>query len=600
MAALVVAVALAFADASVVALALPELYDALDTSIVGVSWILTAYAVAVAVVAVALAALRGRIAPRRLVGVGAALFAAASIVAGASGSLAMLLTARCAQGIGAAMLLVGSLPVLGSLVGAGRSRRWWALAGAIGTVSGPALGGLLTQAFDWRAIFFAQAPLAAAAVAAALWRPSVARQADVTVAGSRAARDPTTVVADAGLGLLFAALVAALFLSVLLLIEVWRYGPLHGALLVLALPAGMLAARSAPAAPARWRAGAGGALLVLGLVGLALLPGERAVLAVLALASCGAGFDLLHDVLDTAAVPQQPDAWPDAAVSVGARHAGLVLGLFLIAPVLSSSIGDGVDRATLGATRTMLDSELPLSEKLPITWDLHQAIDAARRGRVPDLRREFDQRGASSDATLARTRDALVDTVTDAMTRAFRPAIALAALLAVSATVAGVVVAARAGSSSPPSTRRRRSLGALVVLGAVAGGTVGVGLAAGAWDSGEYVAADPCAATPDPRPGDGADAAVQRVVLSALDGAACELGTTREALVLSLDAASSHQQGVAWDDATMERAVRGGADRALDDAVARGAISGPTASALRFAVDHLPIEQLIAALPTLG
>ena len=79
-----------------------------------------------------------------------------------------------AQGVGATLLLAGSLPVLAAIVpGEGRARRWWALAGAVGVAVGPALGGVLTELFDWRAIFFVQAPIVAAAlvVAARAGRP---------------------------------------------------------------------------------------------------------------------------------------------------------------------------------------------------------------------------------------------------------------------------------------------------------------------------------------------------------------------------------------------------------------------------------------------
>ena len=50
---LVTAVALAFADASMVALALPDLYLEFDTTIPAVSWVLICYALAVAVAGVA-------------------------------------------------------------------------------------------------------------------------------------------------------------------------------------------------------------------------------------------------------------------------------------------------------------------------------------------------------------------------------------------------------------------------------------------------------------------------------------------------------------------------------------------------------------------
>src|SRR6476646_3261415 len=119
---LVVAVGLAFADASVVALALPDLYAEFDTTIVGVSWVLTTYALVVAVVAVPIAILHRRVRPLSLVVGGIAVFAASSLVAGFAPSLAVLLVARGGQGVGAALLLAGSLPVLGVVAG-DRARR---------------------------------------------------------------------------------------------------------------------------------------------------------------------------------------------------------------------------------------------------------------------------------------------------------------------------------------------------------------------------------------------------------------------------------------------------------------------------------------------
>ena len=78
-------------------------------------------------------------------------------------------------------------------------------------------------------------------------------------------------MANVGFALVFAALVGALFLGVLLAIEVWRYSPIEGALLMTALPAGMLLARALAAAP-RVLAGVGGALLLAGGTGRARPP----------------------------------------------------------------------------------------------------------------------------------------------------------------------------------------------------------------------------------------------------------------------------------------------------------------------------------------
>ncbi len=394
-------------------------------------------------------------------------------------------------------------------------------------------------------------------------------------------------MANVGFALVFAALVAALFLGVLLAIEVWRYSPLGGAALVSALPLGMALGRLGHAAPSPWRAGGGCLLLALGLTGLAVLPGERWGFAAAAFAMCGAGFDLVHEVLDEVAVPAHGSLVRNSAVSVSARHAGLVLGLGIIAPLLSTSIADGIQRATLGATRTMLEADLDLQDKIPVTWHLRDAIESAPRGQVPDLGAVFAKEGAKGDNDLARARDKLQGVVADAMTRSFRPAFLAAAVLALAALIPAMIVAL-----TRRTDRARRGAAIGIAIAVIAGfGLIAGSFVAGAADVGEFVEADPCTAGADPHPGSGLDTAVQRIALSTLNGAACELGTTRERLVLSLDGNSGYRD-VQWDDATLEKAMRSGADRAIDDADDRGTIPGWAASILHFAVEHAPLSWL--------
>ena len=163
------AVAVAFADSSIVVLALPELYRRFDTSIVGVSWVITSYNLVLAICAFVLVPVIRRI---RDVGtlsrLGLALFCAASVGAAISWSLPVLIVFRCLQGAGAAMLLAGSLALLSTLTGSrARGVAVWIAAGTFGAALGPALGGVLTQLFDWRAIFVFQAPVALIALIAA-------------------------------------------------------------------------------------------------------------------------------------------------------------------------------------------------------------------------------------------------------------------------------------------------------------------------------------------------------------------------------------------------------------------------------------------------
>src|SRR5206468_6140323 len=384
------AVAIAFADSSIVVLALPELYGRFDTTIEGVSWVVTAYNLAVAATALALVFLVHRVSTRTLLGVGLGVFLAASVACAAAGSLAFLIAARSVQGIGAALLLAGSLTVLGA--------KRWTVAGTFGLALGPALGGALTQAFDWRAIFVAQAPFAALALVGVLrvrldssveegWRPSLGRM----------------LPANACLGLLFGALVGALFLAVLLVISVWDYSPIAGAGVVSALPLATLAVR--PLKLSRLTAVCGGsALLGAGLVGLALLPSASVPLAVWALALCGAGLGLAIPVLSDAALNRGAGLTRSGTLTVGARHAGFVLALALIAPLLASRVPAAGDRALLRGTAVLLDAPIGLDKKVPVALDLRKAFDRAQAGETPDLRPPLAKHGPAHDSALAAVR----------------------------------------------------------------------------------------------------------------------------------------------------------------------------------------------------
>ncbi|TMM21048.1 MAG: MFS transporter [Actinobacteria bacterium] len=421
---LTAAVAIAFADSSIVVLALPELYRRFDTTIQGVSWVVTAYNLAVAVTALLLVFVVHRMNVSIVLGVGLGLFIAASIACAAAQSLDFLIAARAVQGVGAALLLAGSLPLLGP----GR----WTAAGTVGLALGPALGGVLTQAFDWRAIFIAQAPVAAFGLVGVVraharveaeegWRPSLAR----------------TLPANACLGLLFGALVGALFLAVLLVISVWDYSPIAGAGIVSALPVAALAVR--PLRLSRWTAVCGGsALLAAGLVGLALLPSASVPLAIWALALCGAGLGLAVPVLSDAALDRGAGLTRSGTLTVGARHVGLVLALALIAPLLASRVPAAGDRALLRGTAVLLDAPIGLDKKVPVALDLRKAFDRAQAGETPDLRQPFDKHGAAHDSALAAVRDRLAGAIAATITRASRPAFFLCAAFAALALLIAV------------------------------------------------------------------------------------------------------------------------------------------------------------------
>ncbi|MGI9023665.1 MAG: hypothetical protein ACR2HV_10655 [Acidimicrobiales bacterium] len=142
---------------------------------------------------------------------------------------------------------------------------------------------------------------------------------------------------------------------------------------------------------------------------------------------------------------------------------------------------------------------------------------------------------------------------------------------------------------------------AVIVAAALCAGTAGLLLverSSGAASYGSRRAGSPCTAPADPFPGGGLDATVQRIALSGLNGAACELGTTREELFLSL-APNSGFDDVDWDRPTAEAALRSGFERAIDDAVARGSLPGWAASVLRVIVQRAPVDLLLKGIDLL-
>jgi hypothetical protein len=136
---------------------------------------------------------------------------------------------------------------------------------------------------------------------------------------------------------------------------------------------------------------------------------------------------------------------------------------------------------------------------------------------------------------------------------------------------------------------------ALAGLLLVAGATlIAVELALGARDYGRVELTPACSAPPMQLDRDGLDRGVQRIVLSALSGAACELGTTREELVLSLSPRTGSRYG-SWSDEELERALRAGLVRAVDDARARGELGSVEARVLRELAERVPVQLILEA-----
>ena len=533
LAALLAAVGVAFADSSIVVLALPELLAQFDGSITQVAWVVTAYNLVLAVAAFVLVRLGPRFDPGRMALVGGAVFLAASLACAAAPELWSLNAFRAVQGLGAALLLLGALPLTRRLAATPeRGSALWTGAGVLGAALGPALGGVLTELLGWRSIFLVQAPFAALAVVVALvlgrsggeTAPAAAGAPDSDPGGARRRR-----AAGAALALASAALVGLLFLAVVMLVDVWRLSPLGAGAVVTTIPLATLAA--APFLPARAsgrRAGAalvsaGAILLAGGLAGMAFLPAHSLAWVVAALAIAGFGYGLLVPSVARAALAEHGSPVSSGAMSLALRHAGLVAGLVVLTPLLTADLIAAGDKAELRGISVLLDAPVPAGDKLRVAIDLAPVLATPTREGLPDFGAALAGEPGGAVAGLGRQLDA---TVSGTVTRGFRRSFVVAALFALLSTVPIVLASARR-----PGWRRARAPAAALLVGTV---LVAAEFAAGAAAYGtQPQLLPPCAerAVSD-RPG--ADAAAQRAVLDGLDRVACVLGDTREQLVSDL------------------------------------------------------------------
>jgi predicted MFS family arabinose efflux permease len=521
LAALAAAVALAFADSSIVVLALPKLIDELGASVPGVAAVVTAYNVALVIGLVALLRPIPRLDPARTARAGLALFLVASLFCATAPGLWELVAARSLQGLGAALLLASALPLARSLAPSpGRGSRVWAGAAAVGLAVGPASGGALTQIFDWRAVFVAQLPVVAAALVATLPRTHSASE-EGAAQPERAGR--RTAAANAGLALVSAALVGLLFLAVILLVEVWGMSPLGAAAVVSAIPAGSLVAR-------RLRGEgvlplvAGVALLAGGLVAFALLPWREPYAAAAALGLAGIGIGLLLPGLDAAALDGSGHSVRGATVTLLARHAGLVAALLVLTPLLAADLDTAGRNARASAVASALEAPQPISTKISLARRLAPLLTGSPTS-LPDLGRKATD--ASSRSLAATVDDAIRASLQRGFRRSFLVAAAFALLALGPVLLLGGAVGLRQGRWLPAA-----AAAAVTVF-------VCADFAGGALAYGAPPTAAPCAKRAGPS-GPGLDLALQRLALRGLDGLACSLGTGREQLLLeAADGAAS-------------------------------------------------------------
>lgn len=436
------AVGVVLADSAIVTLALPSILRELDADVSEVAWVLTGFNLALALAAVPAARICTRGGAGYAGAAGLVVFAAASAGCALAGTLEVLIVSRVAQAIGGALVIASCLELL---VAATRDERRgaarWAAAGVAGAAIGPVVGGLMTEFISWQSIFVIQVPLVLLAVPVALGlRSRVERQDGPS--------DRPDIPANLALALVSAALTAALFLLVLLLVEGWRRSPALAAVTVTAIPLAAVAAgplARAVRAGTRAEAIAGSILIGGGLACLGVLPAADPVWTIPAQVLVGLGLGLTVESLTWSALAGRTPRALHGGWTIAARHGGIVVGLLILTPIFTGDLKAAERPAQEAIAAQVVDSDLTATSKLALADGLAAQL-AAEDGRVPDLSVAFEQASLPADqAVRAVALEArLDDQLERAATRAFRSAFLAAALLALVAILPALFLRERA------------------------------------------------------------------------------------------------------------------------------------------------------------
>lgn len=174
---------MAFIDSTVVNVALPTLQTELQATVADVQWVVESYALFVAALILVGGSLGDHFGRRRVFVLGVALFAVASAWCGLAPTIGQLIMARGVQGIGGALLIPGSLAIIGATFAdeqRGAAIGLWSGFTAITSATGPVLGGWLIETFSWHWIFLINLPLALIVMGISLWQVPESRDPEAS------------------------------------------------------------------------------------------------------------------------------------------------------------------------------------------------------------------------------------------------------------------------------------------------------------------------------------------------------------------------------------------------------------------------------------
>jgi hypothetical protein len=261
---------------------------------------------------------------------------------------------------------------------------------------------------------------------------------------------------------------------------------------------------------------------------MALLPARNILWVLASLSLAGIGLGIVIPTLSRIALSGADTGMAAGAWNISARHLGLVAGLLIVTPILTSDLSREGERVKLQGTSAVLDTRLEIATKLEVAFSLVPVLSSSARKGLPDFSAEVKRRRISEATGLGTRLDSIVQA---ALTRGFRRSYLATGLL-------GLLALLPFAFALPAGSRRARprALAAPILALLAAASLLGAETARGAFSYGSKPRLYAACAKREPYPGHGLDAASQRIALKTLDSVACHYDKSREQLIVDLAA----------------------------------------------------------------
>lgn len=158
---------MAMLDSTIVNIALPKMTYYFNCNIEKITWIVNGYNIAFSVFIITASKIADQFGRKKLFITGLSIFVITSFAVGYTTSIDVLILIRVLQGLSAAIVVPVTIPIVVNMYPPhkhGLILGIWAAISGLAAASGPTVGGILTERFNWQSVFYVNIPIGIIAI----------------------------------------------------------------------------------------------------------------------------------------------------------------------------------------------------------------------------------------------------------------------------------------------------------------------------------------------------------------------------------------------------------------------------------------------------